>query len=131
MLLIELFLNYWRWHYSRAILNIILIWKDFIWFLWNYFSIKQLLRTFFVPWKRLREESAGISELFNLFTSVVVTFLMRIIGVIIRSIVIITGLIFILLALAGGVLFLVFWITMPVILTVTLTAGVQMLIKDF
>ncbi len=130
MLFIELFIDYWRWHYTTAIKNIFSIWGDFIWFIWNYFSVGQLTKTLFTPWKRIHEDSPGISELFNLFTSIVITFLMRIVGAVIRTVVIAVGLLLIFIIMAGGILFLVTWIVLPVALAITFAAGVTLLTKN-
>ena len=131
MVLIELLINYLRWHYTLAVRNIFLIWSDFVWFLWNYFSIRQLTRTFFVPWRRLGETAVDIFDFFNYFSSIVITFLMRIVGMIVRTLVIITGLISIFLSAIVGLGFLLVWILMPLLLVIIFVVGIKMVIKRF
>ncbi|MDO8493499.1 MAG: hypothetical protein Q7S19_03090 [bacterium] len=130
MFLLQLFFDYWRWHYGTAIANILSIWSDFFWFLRSYFSTGRFAGTFFVPWRNIHEDSAGISEFFKLISSVVTAFSMRIIGTTIRLIIMVLGLVSKILLATLGVLFLILWIVMPVALAITFAVGVNLLIKD-
>lgn len=47
--------QYVLWHYSVALVDLARAVSNFFWFLWNFFSIELLARSFFVPWKRLGE----------------------------------------------------------------------------
>ncbi len=131
MLLIQLLANYFIWHYTLAIKNIFLIWGDFVWFLWNYFSIRQLTGTFFFPWKRLGETATDIFDFYNYFFAIVINLLMRIVGIFIRSVVIISGLMGILLMILSGLVFIVAWFFMPFIVIVVLGVGLKLLTGPF
>ena len=84
-----------------------------------------------MPWKRLGEDAHNIFDFFNYFSAVVLTLLMRIVGVCIRSIVIVVGLVAILLAIPFGLILLIVWLAMPVLLVILLIVGWKLLIKQF
>lgn len=47
--------HYFLWHYGIALVDLARAVSNGFWFLWNFFSIELLARSFFVPWKRLGE----------------------------------------------------------------------------
>lgn len=131
MVLFELAWNYLKWHYTLAIVNIFSIWGNFCWFLWNYFSIRQLARTLFTPWRRLAESADSVFDFFNYFSSILITLIMRVVGVLVRSAVILIGLATMALVTATGAIFLLAWILMPFILIMLLAVGVELGFKKF
>jgi len=104
---------YFSWHYSQGILDYFRVWKNLIWFLWNFFSIKVLLKTFFTPFQRLKETYSGGLDLENFATSIIVTNLMRVVGVFARSALIIFGLISLTIFIVGGLLGIIIWLVLP------------------
>ncbi len=102
-----------------------------MWFLWNYFSIRQLVRTFFVPYKRLGESAVTIFDFFNYFSAIVITALMRIVGVIVRSIVIAIGLVSIFFTVIFGFIFLIVWLLAPVIFVIAFGVGARLALRPF
>ncbi|MBI3632913.1 MAG: hypothetical protein HY226_01325 [Candidatus Vogelbacteria bacterium] len=131
MVILRLIGDYFIWHYTVAVKNIFFMWFDFEWFAWNYFSIKQLTRTLFVPWKRLGENTKDYFDLGAVLTAVVVTTLMRLLGALIRLSTIIFGLFLMVLLIPLCVLALIAWILMPVILGFIFALGVELLVKAF
>lgn len=131
MLVLQLIAYYFIWHYTIAIKNIILIWSDFVWFFWNYFSIKRLLYTFFVPWKRLGE---GVYSYFNIadaLSSILVTILMCVFGMVVRFFTILIGFLVIILTILSSFIVLAIWIGLPAILVLLLGVGVNLIVKSF
>lgn len=109
---------YFLWHY-------ILSWKDawgvytnFLWFVWNYFSIPLLLRTLFSPWRRLQEMESGF--LSNLF----ITTIMRFVGAGVRVCTIALGLVAFCATGFAGVVAVVLWILAPWIALLLIGFGV-------
>ncbi len=128
---LKLIWDYIFWHYSVAIMNIFLIWWDFEWFLWNYFSISRLARTFFVPWRRLGENTMERFNLVAVATAITVTTIMRIVGILFRSITIITGLLLMVLLIPASAVALAVWLAMPVILLFIFALGLELIVKRF
>ncbi len=101
------------WHYTAAFVDMFRIAGNLFWFLWHFFSIPDTLRTFFSPWHRLHETNHKKFDLEAAASSFVVNTLMRIVGMIMRSLLI-------LLAFCGFVVVLVVviasfcvWIILP------------------
>ena len=110
-----IFTGYFRWYYGKAIGGIFTVWRNFLWFVLHFFSFFLLLKTLFSPWKRLHEDYRRQGFHPGLFfQTLIVNFIMRIVGSIIRSIIIVIALMFLLLVFAAGLLFFIFWIVAPV-----------------
>jgi len=104
---------YFSWHYRQGILDYFKVWKNLVWFLWNFFSIKVLLKTFFTPFERLKETYRGGLDLEGFAASIVVTTLMRVVGMVFRTILIVVGLISLIVFIVGGLLGFFIWLILP------------------
>lgn len=118
--------DYFVWHYSTAIQEGLGIWKNFIWFISHFFSIGLLLRTLFLPWKRIKEYYGRGFDPQKYFETFFVNLIMRFVGFFVRGVFIIIGLaaevgIFILGALA-----FVIWLAMPFFLILCLSKGIML-----
>ena len=120
--------NLFVWTYFIAPMQFLRIWSDFIWFLYNFFSIRLLTTTLFSKWRRIGEvqRKRGFEELFSAF---VINSLMRIVGFIVRSIVIIAGLVMIILTTILGAIVFIAWFFLPVFIIATFAAGVHFLVS--
>ena len=125
MNIVRIFIYYWLWHYSRAILDIFSIWNNFFHFIFNYFSIPLLLRTLFYPWKKIHEEYGGSINVSRFFGTVFINLVMRLVGFIIRSATIIVGLICIVIAFFVGLLALAIWLLLPFFIISLIYAGIE------
>lgn len=121
--------SYLTWHYSEAFKDITRVWTNFLWFIFNFFSITILLKTFFSPWRRIQEgrtkegfHPEDIAEAF------VTTTVMRIIGMMLRSFIIIVGLLVTLAVFWGGLLFYAVWMLLPVLVPVSFIYGLSLLV---
>ncbi|MGM0629205.1 MAG: hypothetical protein ACQESA_02160 [Patescibacteria group bacterium] len=115
--------TYIWWHYVRAPYCIIALTLNFAGGILYFFSITLLLKTLFSPWRRLSEDYPENFNFGEIATSLVVNSLMRVVGAVMRTITIITGLFFTLLSFIMGILFFVYWLLMPVALVFLLTWG--------
>ncbi len=109
----HIFAIYFWWHYGPGLKGLIQVWKNFLLFGWHYFSVGLLLSTLFSPWHRIsssRGRGFDIGRWSRAFSEDLIA---RILGAIVRSIVIILGLFFesIVLAVGAGLVFI--WLTMP------------------
>jgi hypothetical protein len=128
MKLFSLVPYYFVWHYTLAIKNLFGICGNFIWFLYNFFSFKVLLQTLFSPYKRLTERYNGGLDIEQLLEVIVINILMRLVGFIARSIVLIIGfVVFILALLLIGVGIFV-WLLLPFILLFMFFSGLIALV---
>ncbi len=117
--------EYLYWHYVLVWKDIFQIFANFVWFIYYFFSIPILFRTFFSYWKRMHEpKPAGLNPKVYI-QNLIVNSLMRVVGVFFRAIVISLG---ILSLLASSVIMLaviVVWILLPVIILVLIWSGIS------
>lgn len=120
---LKTFLRYLKWHYGKALMTTFVFWKNILIFLFNYFSIQSLLGNFFTPWKRLADiypKHFSLKTYSFIFTA---NSIMRIFGVILRSVVIFIGLVFCAVYIALLPITLAFWLVLPPAILVFIGAG--------
>ena len=121
-------IDYFAWHYSQGITDITTLWRNVLWAISNFFSVGNLLKSLFSPWKQLGEErtKSGL-DMAEIATATLVGFIMRLVGFLIRILfillwVVIWTTVFIL----GPVLF-VFWLILPVLGVGLFVMGIALL----
>ncbi|GMQ95440.1 MAG: hypothetical protein BMS9Abin13_554 [Patescibacteria group bacterium] len=120
---------YFIWHYSAAFVDIVRILKDLLWFIYHFFSLPLLFSTWFSPWKRIEEEQAHTGfDIGNFFSALLVNVIMRLVGFLMRSTLIIAGALSLVLGSALGILFLVVWFFLPPIIIIISLKGIILLL---
>jgi hypothetical protein len=124
-------LHYFGWHYGRAILEFSNIYKNILVFLFNFFSIPILVQSYFAPWRRMGEEyKKNIVDDFEAVASVfVINLIMRLVGIFMRTLIIVFGSVFIFVVALLFPIFLIFWLLLPLILVVLVMLGIGLLFK--
>ena len=116
MKIISIALGYLRWHYSRALKSIIGIWRNFLYFVTQFFSFSLLIKNFFAPWKRMSDPYPHNFIIKDYIFSFIVNLITRLVGIIMRLGLFLIGLfVYIFLALLLPVV-LVAWLLLPLIL---------------
>lgn len=105
-----------NWHFFEMPAFLTKVWKNYLDFATNYFSVPLLLKTFFSPWKRYLWAYPKGLDFWEIFSTFVSNFFSRIIGAIIRIFLIIAGFAFQIFVLLSGFIILAFWIFMPVLI---------------
>jgi hypothetical protein len=113
--------GYLKWHYGKALFATFSLWKNLLFFLLRFFSLKSLLTNFFAPWKRLTEsyprnfgiDSDTLKKYLNTFT---INTIMRLFGMIFRTFAITIGLICCLTFILLLPFTLAFWLALPVLI---------------
>jgi fatty acid desaturase len=122
-----IFRQWLSWHFKEMPKAFLEVWKNYLKFNWNYFSISILFRTFFSPWRKYQmsyEKGFNPSRFFETFFS---NLIFRTLGAFIRSGLIIIGLVLEVLLLLAGAVFLVVWIFLPLILISGLIFGFRII----
>lgn len=123
----NILIQYFIWYFYDQSLLILKAWKNFLLFNLNFFSVPVLLKSFFSPWKRY-EVSYGrgfaVSRYFEAFFS---NSIFRVLGMILRSVLIILGLLIEALILLFGLSVFIFWVVLPFLLIVGLFQGFKLL----
>ena len=123
MLFTSILHHYLLWHYRSAFDEILHIWKNLVWFTFHFFSIPQLLRSYFQPWKRMTESRGRTFNFEDLAGFVIINLISRILGMIIRTGIIIAGIVALILLTVGIILTYIFWLLAPVILVLSMYYG--------
>ncbi len=111
----NIFFKWLFWHFVEATKAILQGWKNFLKFNLSYFSIGLLLKSLFSPW---RADKASYGRGFDLkvyFDTFLGNMISRILGAIIRFVVIVAGLAFEVVIFLAGLFVLLFWICLPII----------------
>ncbi|MCA9354882.1 MAG: hypothetical protein KC877_05160 [Candidatus Kaiserbacteria bacterium] len=127
MLFLSIVHHYLLWHYSRAFLEIFNVWLNLIWFIIHFFSLPQLFRTWFSPWKRIIEDRGDKWNFEDLAAYLIIGLISRIIGFIMRTFIIAAGLIALALIIVAGFATYLFWIVAPLAIVALLILGVSLL----
>jgi hypothetical protein len=120
--------GYLKWHYTKALMTAFSFWKNILVYLINLFSIKSLLGNFFAPWKRLGDSYPRKFDLQKILSTFIVNTTMRIVGILLRSILLIIGLSCCTIYIILLPLTLVLWLILPIAIFVLVIGGLKYLI---
>ena len=112
----SLFWAYIKWHYGQGLRELFGVTGNFLWFVTNFFSFKLLLKTLFAPWKRLGEHYGGGLDLGAFASTLIINGLMRAVGFVTKTLVLLVGLISYILVLIFSLFISIIWLLAPVIL---------------
>jgi hypothetical protein len=123
----SLLFYYLKWHYGRAPNDLFGIWKNVMWFVWHFFSVPILLRTFFSRWRRLGERYPQGPDVVGFASTFIVNVIMRGVGALVRLITLCAALAAFIAALIIGVASAVLWFVLPLLVPILLIHGVTLL----
>lgn len=110
------FVAYVKWHYGQGLQEFFSVAGNFLWFVTHFFSFKLLIKTLFIPWKRLGERYEGGFNLSAWASTFIVNSLMRAVGFITRTLVLLVGFVSYVLVLFFSLFILIIWLLAPLIL---------------
>ncbi len=122
-------LGYLKWHYGKAIYSLGKIWKNFLNFLFDLFSINLLFKNFFDPWKRMDDtypKSFNIKEYFYAFLT---NSIVRIVGMLTRTFFIIIGLLSLTILTLLYPVIIIIWLLLPFIILALMGIGLLLILK--
>ena len=121
--------DYFCWHYSRAFVDIFHIWQNMTRFVFHFFSIFALFRTLFQPWKRIEaeRETRGF-DLGDYLSTKMVNLMMRLVGFIMRLILITIGFAFVAVVVVVGIQFFILWAVLPAVVLFVGIAGFHLIL---
>lgn len=131
MKLLTLVPYYLSWHYTQGVKDLLNLWKTFLWFLPNFFSIGTLLKTLFSPFQRLNENYRGGLDIENFFSTLIVNTLMRLVGFIIRSMLIVIGILAFALTLLLGLFVFLGWLLLPILIVFLFFISLKSLFTNY
>ncbi len=121
------FLDYAGWHYDRALPHYVRIYKNLWWFLVQFFSLPYLASSFFAPYKRVIEPKSRRFDLEDWLGRILINLLSRLIGMIIRFVIIISGIMTLVVYILLGCLGYVLWLVWPILIISCWVYGFKLL----
>lgn len=129
-LLTKNFISLWiQWHFFEVVNNILDLWRNYLKFNLEYFSIPVLIKTFFYPWHRYRMFYSKRFEPWQYFEAFTFNLMSRIIGVVLRLFFIFLGIFVEVLILFLVPAVFIVWIFLPLIIPVLLLFSLWLLFE--
>ena len=104
------------WHFYEMPRFLFEVWKNYIFFALNYFSVLLLLKSFFSPWRKYRwnyPKGFQVKEFLSAFFSNTFS---RILGAGMRTVLIVVGIFFQIFVVLAGLIAIIFWMLTPFII---------------
>lgn len=124
-----LFLNeYIAWHYGTAISEIFTLFKTYLRFVYHFFSLPLLARTWISPLLRRREERpADVLDIEALALSLFGNLILRIVGFVLRTVVIAAGILSEACVAVFFTLLFFAWMMLPILIALLLACAAALL----
>ena len=123
-----IFVKFINWHFFEMPQEIFRVWKDFLQFNLNFFSMRMLLKTLFSPWHKYQYSYGRGFDLKRYVETFSFNAMARAMGAMIRTILIIIGLISQIFLFGLGVIVFFTWIFLPALFIVGIIFGFLMII---
>lgn len=116
----SLFIDYNKWHYRCATLNIFKIAKDFMFFFLNLFSVSLFIRSLFRPIFSIPVDDVDSENITDVGAVFIGGIVLRIVGAIFRLFFIFLGLLLSLITLLSFTAIFIIWIFLPLLFVIIL-----------
>ena len=121
--------DYLSWHYGKALSEILTLFRTYLTFFYHFFSLPLLVRTWFSPLLRRHEEApASLTDFEALGMALFGNLILRIVGFIFRTVIIVLGIIAELCVIVFFVILFVAWILLPFIFILLLIYAGELLL---
>ncbi len=108
-------LQWLAWHFFQMPADLVLVWKNYIFFVAGYFSIPLLLSTLLSPWRHTAFASSKRFDMGEFFGNLIANAFSRVIGAVLRLALILAGLVAQVIVIALGALAIIFCLVVPFI----------------
>ncbi len=125
----SIFLDALIWEFVDVPKEIIRGWRNFLLFNLNHFSILTLLKTFISPWHRYAYSYGKFFEIKKNIGVLIFNLMSRTIGAMLRSFIIIIGLLIEALIVLTGIIILIGWFLSPILLLGGFLFGLKLFIS--
>ena len=123
-----IFVKFINWHFFEMPQEILRIWKGFLRFNLNFFSLRMLVRTFFAPWHKYQYSYGRGFDFKRYLETFSFNALARVMGAMVRTILIIIGLVSEFFLFCFGVIVFFAWILLPILFIAGIIFGFSMIL---
>jgi len=123
-----IFFQYLAWHFVDTPRTFGRAWRNYLYFVLNYFSVPLLLKTFFSHWRRYASPYGKGFDPKRYIETFVFNVMSRVIGMILRTLFIILGIVAETFVFSVGLAILLVWIILPLVLVAGFVFGIRLII---
>lgn len=116
--------HYLLWHYRDALRGYLRIYKNFFWFFVSFFSISDLCRSFFAPYKRITEPRGRGFNIEAFVSALIINTVSRCIGMAVRAVLIFSGFITVIVYSIFALLGYALWLGAPFVIITSIVYGI-------
>ena len=120
-------IEYIEWHFIDTPKGILRAWKNCLKFNLNYWSVTILLKTFFSHWRRYGYDYGKGFDFKRYFEVFTFNMISRVIGAVLRSVLIVLGILTEIFVILAGLAVFLFWLALPLILILGIFYGFKIL----
>jgi len=104
------------WQFYQAPKFLLSVWKNYILFASNYFSLPILLKSLFSPWRRYRWVYPKGFDIEGFFSTLISNTFSRLLGSLMRIVLIVAGIFFQIFVILVGLIVFLLWVFVPFII---------------
>lgn len=123
----NIFLQTLEWQYLDVPVFILRVWRNYLRFYLNYFSIHLLIRTLFAPWRRYKWSMGRGFDIGRWVEATISNTISRVLGAIMRTSLILVGIIIELFVFISGVFIFVLWLILPFLIIGGFCFGIKII----
>lgn len=114
----NIFAVWFFWHFYETPKFLLGVWKNYILFALNYFSLPILLKSLFAPWRKYKWNYPKRFDVGEFFSTLISNGFSRILGALMRIVLIVVGILFQIFVVFAGLIIFLLWILIPFIVIV-------------
>ncbi len=92
------------------------VWKNYILFALNYFSLPVLLKSLFAPWRKYKWSYPKGIRVTEFFSTLISNVFSRLMGALVRIVLIAAGIVFQVFVIFAGLIIFLLWLAVPFII---------------
>lgn len=112
----NIFIEWLSWHFCEIPLFLLQVWKNYIMFALNYFSLPTLLKSLFAPWRRYSWNYPRGFDVGEFFSTLISNLFSRLLGALVRISLIFIGVLFQIFVILAGIVIVLLWTLLPLII---------------
>ena len=111
----NIFIEWFLWQFFEMPRFLLEVWKNYLMFASNIFSLPLLLKTFFAPWRKYNWRYPKGFDVVEFFNTLISNIFSRILGAIMRVVLIIAGILFQIFVVVAGFVVFAGWFLAPIV----------------